>query len=57
MIHEMKEYNKFRVLFDRYDTKSLKNYARLDQTKRFSAVHYHVFDTKTPSNRAVPHFD
>ena len=45
MIHEMKEYNKFRVLFDRYDTKSLKNYAGLDQTKRFPAVHYHIFDT------------
>ena len=38
MMHEMKEYDEFRVLLDRYDTKSLINYTRLDQTKRLSAV-------------------
>ena len=38
-------FQELRVIFDRYDTDSLKNVTRKDRTKQFNAVHYEVTDS------------
>ena len=42
--HQASDYDEVRVIFDRYETRSLKSITRANRTKGLSAVHYKVSD-------------
>ena len=50
------DYDEFRVVFDRYDPKSLKNNTRSNRTKGLSAVYYKVSDTTRISHLSTKEF-
>ena len=42
--HQASDYDEVRMIFDRYETRSLKSITRANHTKGLSAVHYKVSD-------------